>query len=98
GVYVIYLKAEPKDETTRVKAVALLDRIAKMRLGSPRLWQTVADDYRQLSESKKAETIYLKLLAESPEPSQLRESLHEKLAGLYFQTEDKTNAMRQLEA
>jgi tetratricopeptide (TPR) repeat protein len=98
GLYAIYLKAQPKDAATKTNAVALLDRVAKMDFSSTRLWQTLADTYNQVDQPKKAAAIYLKLLSEMPEPSVLRESLHEKLAGIYFQTEDKTNAMKQLEA
>jgi tetratricopeptide (TPR) repeat protein len=37
-------------------------------------------------------------LAEHPDPSLTRDSLLEKLAGLYIQTEDRTNAMKELQA
>jgi tetratricopeptide (TPR) repeat protein len=98
GLYTLYLKAEPKDAATKTNAIALLNRVAKMDFSSARLWQTLADAYDQLDQPKKAAAIYLKLLSDTPEPSVLRESLHEKLAAIYFQAEDKTNAMRQLEA
>jgi len=98
GLYGTYLKAQPKDAAARTNAVALLDRVAKMNFTSARLWQSVADIYAQVDQPKKAADIYLKLLAETPEPSLARDTLHEKLAGIYFQTEDRTNAARQLEA
>jgi len=98
GLYVIYLKAQPKDAATKAVAIAFLDRVAKMNFSSPRLWQTLADTYNEVDQPKKAAAIYLKLLSEQPEPAVIREALHEKLAGIYFQAEDKTNTMKQLEA
>jgi tetratricopeptide (TPR) repeat protein len=98
GLYSIYLKAEPKDTAAKARAVALLDRVSKMNFSASHLWQRVAESYTQLDEPKKAADIYLKLLADSSEPALLREALHEKLADIYFQSEDRTNAMKQLEA
>lgn len=98
GLYSVYLKAEPKDAVTKASAIAFLDRVAKMNLPSSRLWQTLAETYSQVDQPKKAAAIYLKLLADTPEPSLARDSLHEKLASLYFQVEDKTNATKQLQA
>jgi tetratricopeptide (TPR) repeat protein len=98
GLYAIYLKTQPKDAVTKAALVAFLDRVAKMNFSSPRLWQSLADTYSQADQPQKAVAIYNRLLAESPESSLLREGLHEKLAAIYFQQEDKTNAARQLRA
>jgi tetratricopeptide (TPR) repeat protein len=98
GLYAVYLRTQPKDAATRTNAVALLDRVAQMNFSSPRLWQGLADTYSQIDEPKKAAAIYDKLLSETPEPSAMREALHEKLAAVYFQAEDKTNATKQLQA
>jgi tetratricopeptide (TPR) repeat protein len=98
GLYSAYLKAQPKDGAARTNTVALLDRVAKMNFPSTRLWTAVADIYTQAGQPKKAVAIYIKLLSQTPEPSVVRESLHEKLAGIYFEAEDKTNATKQLEA
>ena len=98
GLYAVYLKTQPKDAATKTNAIALLDRVAKMNFSSPRLWQSLADTYSQIDQLKKAAAIYDKLLSETPEPSVMREALHEKLAAIYFQAEDKTNATKQLEA
>lgn len=96
--YAAYLKARPKDATAKAEAVALLDRISKLDFTTAHLWQAVADLYSQFDEPKKAAAIYDKLLAQTPEPSPVREALHEKLAGIYFAEEDRTNAMKELEA
>jgi tetratricopeptide (TPR) repeat protein len=98
GFYAAYLKVAPKDAAAKSNTVALLDRVNNMNFSSPRLWQSVADTYGQLDQPQKAAAIYDRLLSEAPEPSLMRETLHEKLAAIYFQAEDKTNAARQLEA
>jgi tetratricopeptide (TPR) repeat protein len=98
SLYCLYLKALPDNAAARAGGIAVLDRAAKMNISSSHTRQALADAYQQLGGNKKAVDIYLKLLSDAPEPSPLRESLHEKLAGIYFQTEDRTNAMKQLEA
>jgi tetratricopeptide (TPR) repeat protein len=98
GLYSAYLKAQPKDAVTRTNVIALLDRVAGMNFASPHLWQGLADTYCQIDQPRKAAAIYDRLLAEAPDSSAMREALHEKLAAIYFQAEDKTNATRQLEA
>ena len=98
GLYAVYLKTQPKDAATKTNTIALLDRVAKMNFSSPRLWQSLADTYSQIDQPQKAAAIYDKLLSETPEPSVMREALHEKLAAIYFQAEDKTNATKQLQA
>ena len=60
GLYAIYLKSQPKDTATKTNAVALLDRAAKMDFASPRLWQTLAENYNQFDQPKKAAAILLK--------------------------------------
>lgn len=97
-LYSAYLKAQPKDGAARTNTITLLNRISKMKFTSTRLWTGVADTYIAAGQPKKAADIYLKLLSETPEPSITREALHEKLAGIYFEAEDKTNAMKQLQA
>jgi tetratricopeptide (TPR) repeat protein len=97
-LYGIYLRDQPKDSEAEKQAVALLDRVAGLKFTSARLWQLLADDYARMNEQKKAAEIYKRQLAEFPEPSLMRESLLEKLAGLYIQSDDRTNAMRQLQA
>jgi tetratricopeptide (TPR) repeat protein len=78
--------------------VALLDRIAQIKFNSPPLWQRLAEDYQRLNQRKKAAEIYVRLLADFPEPSLMRESLHGKLAELYVQSDDRTNATKELKA
>ena len=79
GLYAVYLKAQPKDAATKTNTIAFLDRVAKMNFSAPRLWQSLADTYGQIDQPKKAAAIYDKLLSETPEPSAMREVLHEKL-------------------
>lgn len=98
GYYITYLKTHDKDTLTKAHAIGLLDRISLINFASPRLWQSLADDYTALDRPKKAAAIYNQLIADTPEHSPARTAFHEKLAGIYFQAEDRTNAMKQLQA
>jgi tetratricopeptide (TPR) repeat protein len=98
GLYAIYLKTQPKDAATKTNVMALLDRAAQMNFSSPLLWQGLADAYSRIGEPHKAAAIYDRLLSETPDPSLMREALHEKLAFIYIEADDKTNATKQLEA
>jgi len=95
-LYSLYLKSQPKDDQAEADAVALLDRIAQLKFTGPRLWESLAEHYARMNQEKKAEEILLRLLADAPEPSLLRDDLHQKLVGLYVQSEDRTNAIKQL--
>jgi tetratricopeptide (TPR) repeat protein len=97
-LYSLYLKNRPKDDQAEAHAVALLDRIAQIKFNAPRLWQRLAEDYARMNKEKKAAEIYTRLLADFPEPSLMRESLHGKLAELYVQSDDRTNATKELKA
>jgi tetratricopeptide (TPR) repeat protein len=97
-LYGLYLKNQPKDDEAEEAAVALLDRTARLEFTSPRLWEMLADQYARMNQEKKAADIYTRLLADVPEPSATRDSLHQKLAGLYIQSEDRTNAIKELRA
>jgi len=96
--YGAYLKNQPKDTETEARAVELLDGIAQLKFTNTFLCQRLAEDYARLNQEKKAVDIYNRMLAKSPDPSPLRDSLHEKLAGLYVQADDRTNAIKQLQA
>jgi tetratricopeptide (TPR) repeat protein len=95
---VVYLSEQPKDSQAKALAVSILDRAASLKFSEPRLWQRVADLYSTLEQPNKAIVIYQRLLSDYPEMSTMRDAIHEKLAGIYVQTEDKTNATKQLQA
>jgi tetratricopeptide (TPR) repeat protein len=97
-LYRAYLKEQPKDTEAETQAVALLDRINALKFSNARLWQRLAEDYALLNKQKKAAEIYTQLLAEFSEPSLARDSFLEKLAGLYLQNDDRTNATKELQA
>jgi tetratricopeptide (TPR) repeat protein len=97
-LYIAYLKDQPKDEEAEADAVAALDRAAETKSASSRLSELLADHYARLNQEKKAAAIYNKLLDHAPDPSTLRNDMHEKLAGLYIQDNDRTNAMEELKA
>jgi tetratricopeptide (TPR) repeat protein len=97
-LYAVYLKNQPKDAAARAHAVAVLDREGAQKFTATELWQRLADAYAGLDQPGKAAAIYNRLLTEYPDGSTMLDSLHEKLAGIYLQSEDRTNAARQLEA
>ena len=77
------LGEQPKDNQAKALAVSVLDRASALKFADPRLWQRVADLYSTLDQPKKAIAIYQKLLTDYPEASLMRDTLHEKLAGMY---------------
>jgi tetratricopeptide (TPR) repeat protein len=93
-----YLAEQPKEAQAKNLAVSVLDRAAGLKFTDPRLWQRLGDLYSGLDQPKKAIAIYQRLLKDYPDASLMRDTLHEKLAGMYVQTEDKTNATKQLQA
>ncbi len=98
GLYVAYLKNQPDDAQAKARAVSVVDRAAQLKFTDARLWQRLADAYSRLDQPRKAADIYVRLLTEYPDASIMRDAIHEKLAGIYFEVEDKTNAMKQLQA
>ncbi len=97
-LYLVYLKDQPKDAAAKSHAVAVLDREASLKFTAPEIWQRLADAYAGLDQTAKAAEIYKRLLTEYPDGSTVLDALHEKLAGIYLQAEDRTNAIKQLEA
>ena len=97
-LYALYLKNQPKDADAKARAVALLDRAAALKFTSDELWQRLADAYNGLDQPAKAAGIYNRLLIQYPEGSTMLDAIHEKLAGIYLQTDDKTNATKELAA
>jgi tetratricopeptide (TPR) repeat protein len=94
----LYLRNQPKDDEAETAAVAVLDRIAQMKSNSIPLWDILASHYARMNQEKKAEDIYTRLLTNAPERSALRDEMHAKLAELYMQSEDHTNAVKELKA
>jgi tetratricopeptide (TPR) repeat protein len=97
-LYRLYLEANPKDTEAKARAVAVVDRAASQKFSSAGLWQKLADTYGRLDQGGKAAQIYARLLTEFPDASVMRDALHQKLAGVYLQAQDRTNAMKQLQA
>jgi tetratricopeptide (TPR) repeat protein len=96
--YATYLRSAPKDTKSQARAVALLDGAAGMKFSSARLWQHTADLYERLGESKKAAAIYERLLSDAADTSSEKQGFRQQLAQIYLEADDKTNALRQLQA
>ena len=86
-------------EITKPRALALLDRAARMNPTEPQVLQRLAEGYKALGELKRATALY-EDLARTHQPSNpaMRLALHEQLFQLYMRAGDSTNATRQLEA
>jgi tetratricopeptide (TPR) repeat protein len=96
--YATYLRAAPKDKEARARALALLDTVAAMKFASSHLWQRAADLYQRLDEPKKAAAIYERLLTDAADASPEKQGFREQLAQIYLEADDKTNALKQLQA
>ncbi len=110
-LYSVYLKnphyvIKPADaQAITRRAVALLDRAAAKTLSARQdarqdleLWRRMGDVYNRLDQPRKAAEIYARLVESEHEPSILRNDLRGELANLYLQAQDRTNAVKQLQA
>jgi tetratricopeptide (TPR) repeat protein len=98
-LYASYLHAAPNDKEAHARAVALLDTAVSMNFSSDHLWQRTADLYQRLGEPKKAAEIYERLLsASASDASADKQSLRQQLAQIYLEADDKTNALKELQA
>jgi tetratricopeptide (TPR) repeat protein len=81
----------------KTNAVALLDKAAALEM-EPESVQRLADLYNHFGETKKATEFYLKVLKHETEPSVVSDAVHEELANIYLQNDDRKGAYEQLEA
>jgi tetratricopeptide (TPR) repeat protein len=85
-------------DKARAKALAVLNRAAKMNPPSPEVCKRMADSFAALNQTEKASQLYLEALKRLPEEDPLRERIHATLADFYLQANDDTHAREQLEA
>ena len=85
------------DDAAKARAVSLLDAATGAKFTSVRLWERAAALYSQLGQPPKAAAIYQRLLTEASSSGE-QDALREQLADIYLQSEDKTNALKQLQA
>lgn len=86
-------------EVTKPRALALLDRAARLNPPEPVVRERMAEGYRALGEVKRATALYEDLLREHPPgvPA-ARVALREQLFQLYVRSGAPADARRQLEA
>ncbi len=86
-------------EITKPRALALLDRAARLNPTEPQVFQRLAEGYKALGELKRATALYENLVqTHPPDNPTARLALHEQLFQLYMRAGDATNATRHLEA
>ncbi len=86
-------------EVVKPRALALLDRAARLQPTEPVVRERMADAYLALGEARRATDLYEELLSEHPpEDRRQRLQLHDQLFQLHLRAGDPANASRHLEA
>lgn len=83
---------------TNDRALASLERAAKLKPTEPRLQLRLADGFNLLGKNDDAAKIYELIIQQLPETSPQFDSIREKLADIYLQNHDTKKARVQLEA
>lgn len=82
----------------RAKALAALNRAAKLGASTPLLRLKLADGFNLLGESAKAAQLYLEVLKQPPDLPLLEERVRANLATIYLRGSDHKGAVEQLQA
>jgi tetratricopeptide (TPR) repeat protein len=86
-------------EVVKPRALALLERAARLQPTDPAVRERMAEAYLALGEARRATALYEQLLNEHPpEDRRQRLQLHEQLFQLYVRAGEPANASRHLEA
>jgi tetratricopeptide (TPR) repeat protein len=98
-LYTSYMLQVPAQKAqVQPKALAVLNRAAKLKPSSAPLRLRMADDFKSMGDSTNAAQIYLDLLKQLPDMPILRERVHADLAEIYLRSSDHKRATEQLEA
>ena len=92
------LQAPAEKAAANPKALAILDRAAKLAPATPMFNLKLADGYHLLGESAKAAQYYLEVLKRPPEVPLVEERARANLASLYLRGSEHKPAIEQLEA
>ncbi|HEY2081160.1 MAG TPA: tetratricopeptide repeat protein [Verrucomicrobiae bacterium] len=88
----------PSDKATaNTRALALLQRAAKMNPSDLRLELRLAEGFGHLGKTADAARIYEAVVKQLPDSSPQYDAVHEELANIYIQNHDTTRAAKQLE-
>jgi tetratricopeptide (TPR) repeat protein len=92
------LQVPAQKDVAHARALALLNRVAKLKPDSPSVRLQLADSLDSLGESDRAADIYLDLLKKLPDVPLVRERVHAKLTEIYLRNKDHKRALEQLQA
>ncbi len=91
-------QAPAEKETSRAKALATLNRAAKLGPMTPMLRLKLADGFNLLGESAKAAQLYLEVLKQPPDVPMVAERVRATLTNIYLRASDHKRATEQLQA
>ena len=98
-LYVTVGAQAPAEKTnSRAKALATLNRAAKLAPMTPMLRLKLADGFNLLGESSKAAQFYLEVLKQPPDVPMVEERVRATLTNIYLRASDHKRATEQLEA
>jgi len=102
GLAQLYLtvgaQAPAEKEDSRAKALASLNRAAKLGPMTPLLRLKLADGLNMLGESAKAAQLYLEVLKQPPEVPMVEDRVRATLTNIYLRASDHKRATEQLQA
>lgn len=91
-------QAPAEKDNARAKALATLNRAARLGPITPLLRLKLADGFNLLGESDKAAQLYLEVLKQPPELPMVEERVHANLTNIYLRNSDHKRATEQLQA
>ena len=104
-LYLTYGRQAPKEKAAaQTRALAVLNRAAKLKPTAPSVLLMLADAYSVLEDTPHAAQFYLETLKHLPETTaargvqDLRDRIHAKLTAIYLRAADRKHAAEQLEA
>ena len=91
-------QAPAEKESAKAKALAALNRAAKLGPLTPLLRLKLADGFNLLGDSNKAAQLYLEVLKQPPELPMVEERVRANLTNIYLGASDRKRAAEQLQA
>ena len=91
-------QAPAEKDNSRAKALATLNRAAKLGPMTPMIRLKLADGFNLLGESAKAAQLYLEVLKQPPDVPLVEERVRATLTNIYLRASDRKRAAEQLQA